>query len=179
MAKNTTNGAKAAYVWGATRIVLGLIFLWAFVDKLWGLGYSTCSDAATGAINRYCDAAWIHGGSPTTGFLAHATKGPFESIFQNMAGNGLVDWLFMLGLLGIGLALVLGIYMRLATFFGVILLALMYLAAMPPSTNPLLDDHIVYILVLIGLYKVNDQQKLGCGPAWAKSSIVKKFPITK
>jgi thiosulfate dehydrogenase [quinone] large subunit len=179
MAKKATNGAKAAIVWGVTRIVLGLIFLWAFVDKLLGLGYSTCSDAATGTINRYCDAAWIHGGSPTSGFLQHATKGPFADIFQNMANTALVDWLFMLGLLGIGLALVLGVFIRLGTFFGVILLALMYLAALPPSTNPVLDDHIVYILVLIGLCYVNEQQKLGLGASWAKSGLVKKYPILR
>ncbi|HET7673679.1 MAG TPA: hypothetical protein VFK11_04175 [Candidatus Saccharimonadales bacterium] len=179
MAKNAKQNAKAAYVWGVTRIALGLIFLWAFVDKLWGLGYSTCASEKTGEIARFCDASWLNGGSPTAGFLQHATKGPFADFFQNLAGNGLVDWLFMLGLLGIGLALVLGIVMRLATVFGVILLGLMYLAAIPPANNPVIDDHIIYILVLVGLLKVNDEQKYGLGEKWAKTGLVKRYPILK
>ena len=41
------------------RIATGFIFLWAFLDKLFGLGYSTASAKS-----------WIHGGSPTKGYLS-------------------------------------------------------------------------------------------------------------
>lgn len=174
-----TSKVTAAYVWGVSRIALGLIFLWAFVDKLWGLGYATCANPKTGDITRYCDASWLNGGSPTTGFLKSATKGPFADFFQSLAGNAIVDWLFMLGLLGIGLALVLGIAMKLAKVSGILLMLLMYLAVLPPKNHPFLDDHIIYILLLIGLYMVNDQQKLGLGKKWAKTKLVKRYPILK
>lgn len=179
MATKTTKTASAAYAWAVARVALGLVFLWAFVDKLWGLGYATCSDPKTGEISRFCDSAWVHGGSPTTGFLSHATKGPFSDFFQNLANNGLVDWLFMIGLLGIGLALVLGICMRLAVIFGSLLLFLMYLAVLPPANHPFLDDHIIYILLLVGLLKVNDQQRLGFGKKWSKTDLVKSRPVFK
>lgn len=172
-----TKQNEAAYVWGLSRIGLGLIFLWAFFDKLWGLGNTTCQDPQTGAIHRFCDAAWVHGGSPTTGFLSHATKGPFADTFQNLANNGLVDWLFMLGLLGVGVGLTFGIFMRLSVFLGVIMLALMYLAVLPPANNPLLDDHIIYILLLWGLWLTNDKQKFGFGKKWKKTDLVKNRPI--
>lgn len=177
--KNTKQNFRSAYIWGFARISLGLIFLWAFFDKLVGLGYATCADAKTGTIDRYCDGAWINGGSPTTGFLQNATKGPFADFFQSLSNSALVDWLFMLGLLGIGLALVLGIFMRLGALFGAVMLALMYAAVFPPSNNPVLDDHIVYILVLAGLWEVNDSQKLGFGHKWTGSALVKKYPILK
>ena len=35
---------KALYALALARISLGLIFLWAFFDKLWGLGFATCRD---------------------------------------------------------------------------------------------------------------------------------------
>lgn len=178
MPSKVKQGATAAYAWGAARISLGLIFLWAFVDKLWGLGYATCANP-DGSINRFCDAAWVHGGSPTTGFLSHAVKGPFTDIYHNLAGNSLVDWLFMLGLLGIGLGLTLGIFMKLAVKAGVLMLALMYLALLTPENNPVIDDHIVYIFVLIGLLLVNDNQSLGFGKKWSKTGLVKRFPILK
>lgn len=179
MATKPNNKIKASYVWGAARIALGLIFLWAFVDKLYGLGYSTCANAKTGVIDRYCDASWLNGGSPTKGFLANAVKGPFADIYHHLAGNALVDWLFMMGLLGIGLALVLGILVKLAAKLGILLLALMYLAVLPPSNNPVLDEHIIYILLLAGLMFVNEDQKLGLGKKWAKTKLVKSYPILK
>ena len=58
--------------------------------------------------------AWINGGSPTKGFLSGVDVGPWQSFFHNIAGDPWADWLFMLGLLGIGVALVLGIGMRMA-----------------------------------------------------------------
>ena len=68
----------------------------------------------TGKLDRFGDAAWINGASPTEGFLKFGADGPFQGFYNSIAGAALVDWLFMLGLLGIGLALTLGIATRLA-----------------------------------------------------------------
>lgn len=120
------------------RIGLGFIFLWAFFDKLLGLGFATTPDKA-----------WLHGGSPTYGFLSFATKGPFALFFKSLAGNPIVDWAFMIGLLGIGISLLFNYAVRLGAIAGIVMLALMYLAVLPPENNPVLDDHIIYILVLV------------------------------
>lgn len=56
--------------------------------------------------------AWVNGGSPTTGYLNFATEGKtFHNFFASLAGPA-ADWLFMAGLLAIGVALTLGIGMR-------------------------------------------------------------------
>ena len=55
---------------GVLRLVIGWTFLWAFFDKLLALGYSTGKDPVTGNVDRFGDAAWIHGGSPTEGSSA-------------------------------------------------------------------------------------------------------------
>ena len=57
----------ARYAWAVTRLSIGFVFLWAFFDKLLALGYATGTDRETGAIDRFGDAAWINGGSPTDG----------------------------------------------------------------------------------------------------------------
>lgn len=124
-------------IFTTTRLFMGFIFLWAFVDKLFGLGFATTAEKA-----------WIHGGSPTYGFLAMATKGPFASFFQSLAGLPLVDWLFMLGLLFVGVTLILNRYVKWGAIAGMVMMALMYLAVLPPENNPIIDDHIIYILVL-------------------------------
>ena len=129
---------KQQGVFRALRLVMGFIFLWAFLDKTFGLGFATSSDKT-----------WIHGGSPTTGFLAAAAKGPLVSFFHSLSGVAIVDWLFMLGLLFVGLSLMLNKYIKWACLAGSIMLALMYLALLFPASNPIIDEHIVYILVLM------------------------------
>ncbi|MBI2589558.1 DoxX family membrane protein [Candidatus Berkelbacteria bacterium] len=158
---------KPRYWLGVARISLGLIFFWAFVDKLFGLGFST--EPAK---------AWIIGNSPTESFLLYATKGPFAFIFQMLAGNSFVDWLFMLGLFGVGLALIFGIGLRLACYSGALMLALMYIAGfMPPKNHPFLDDHIIYIILLWGLAVEDAGRVLGFGAFWQRTELVRKFPI--
>jgi hypothetical protein len=76
MPKKVKNNDKTPYVLAVARISLGLTMLWAFFDKLWGLGFSTCRDAKTGVVTQMCSKAWVNGGSPTTSFLKFAAKGP-------------------------------------------------------------------------------------------------------
>jgi thiosulfate dehydrogenase [quinone] large subunit len=160
------------YVAAATRISLGWLFLWAFLDKAFALGHETGVDAKTGAIDYFGPAAWIHGGSPTAGFLGFATKGPLAGLYQNLAGNVVVDWVFMLGMLGIGVALILGIGMRIAAVSGAAMLILMWSAVLPPANNPFMDDHIVYALMLGLLALIGAGRTFGLGRAWEKIPFV-------
>ena len=73
--------AVVRYAAAAARIALGWIFLWAFVDKLFGLGHETKSAQA-----------WIHGGSPTLGFLKLGTKGPLADFYHGFAGATWPCW---------------------------------------------------------------------------------------
>ena len=164
--KLTVQKDKTSYVWAILRIGLGWILLWPFFDKLLGLGFSTAKDKS-----------WLIGISPTEGFLKMGTHGPFAIVFKALAGHAIIDWLFMLGILLIGLALILGIGIKIASFSGIVLFSLMWLAALPPKTNPILDEHIIYLIVLIGVYKANAGRTLGLGKYWVKTKLVKKYPI--
>ena len=160
---------KAGYLWGALRMLMGWIFFWAFLDKIFGLGYATASEGA-----------WINGGSPTSGFLNFATKGPFAGLFENLAGNVFVDWMFMIGLLVIGLPLLLGVGVRLAAGVGVLMLTMMYTAGfIPPENNPFLDEHIIYAIIMVGLIVTNAGTYLGLGKYWENTKLVRRFPILK
>ena len=146
---------KTRYIWAALRIAMGWLFLWAFLDKLFGLGFATKPGAA-----------WLAGGSPTAGFLANATSGPLASLHQSMAGNAAVDLLFMLGLLGLGVALILGIGVQIAGYAGTLFVLLLWSARLPPANNPIMDEHIIYALVLVGLAMVRAGQWVGLGRWW-------------
>lgn len=174
--KKLTAYDKSTYVWGVARLALGFTFLWAFLDKLIGLGFATCRDKA-GTVTTMCSSAWLKGGSPTNGFLSHGVTGPFEAFYHNLAGNTFIDWLFMMGLLLIGLSLITGIGVRVAATTGSLLLFLMWTATLWPANNPVIDEHIIYIIVLTGICLTNKDQKLGLGSWWRKQSIVQKMPI--
>jgi thiosulfate dehydrogenase [quinone] large subunit len=161
-----TAGA-ARYLLAGIRIGLGFIFLWAFVDKVFGLGFSTTSAKA-----------WINGGNPTQGFLG-SSKGPFSGFFQAIAGTGVANVLFMGGLLAIGTALILGIGMRLAAAGGALLMVMMWAAVLPPTTNPILDDHLIYAAILIVLALLAAGNTLGLGRAWAAIPLVQRAPWLK
>lgn len=144
------------------RIMFGFYFLWAFLDKTFGLGFSTPAERA-----------WINGGSPTKGFLS-GVEGPFAGVYHAIAGNGFVNVLFMVGLLGIGLALTLGIGMRVAAVTGSLLYVLMWTAALPMVTNPIIDDHITGAMTLIVLALTAAGTAWGLGTWWANLPVVQK-----
>ncbi|MCH0562267.1 MULTISPECIES: hypothetical protein [unclassified Streptomyces] len=164
--------AIRAYAFAGLRLLTGFVFLWAFLDKTFGLGYATQSGKA-----------WIDGGSPTKGFLSHVAAGPMESTFHSWAGAAWADWLFMLGLLGIGVAFMAGIALRIAAAAGTVMMALMWMAEWPPakhlsdgspsmSTNPFVDYHLVYAVVLIALAVAGAGATWGLGRLWARLPIV-------
>jgi len=167
MVKKVT-GSQYKTAWyglALARVLLGFVFLWAFLDKTFGLGLSTAAEKA-----------WVNGGSPTTGFLTMGVnpESPFAAFFTGLAGNGLVDWLFMLGLLGVGVALILGIALRVAAVAGTLLMVLMWAALIPLDNNPLIDDHIVYAVVLWVI--AAGRREFSLAKAWTSLDFVKKNP---
>ena len=170
-AASASTTAVRAYALASLRLLTGFVFLWAFLDKTFGFGYATPSGKG-----------WIDGGSPTRGFLGSVAAGPLQSTFHAWAGDTWADWLFMLGLLGIGLALLTGVALRLAAVAGTVMMALMWLAEWPParhladgspsmSTNPFADYHVVYALVLVALAAA------GAGATWGLARIWERLPF--
>ncbi len=167
-------GTAAAKGLAVLRISIGLVFLWAFLDKTFGLGYATPGERA-----------WIAGGSPTKGFLSNVEVGPFQGAFQAIAGAWWANWLFMLGLLGIGVAVTLGVALRVSAVSGTVMLLMMWLAEFPldrftaagepsGSTNPLIDSHVIEALVLIVVALTYAGHTWGLGRWWAGLDFVQR-----
>ncbi|MEO8329485.1 MAG: hypothetical protein ABI586_05725 [Candidatus Nanopelagicales bacterium] len=181
--------AKSTKYWAATaRIMLSFIFLWAFLDKTFGLKFSTADGQG-----------WALGtgdGDPTFGFLKFGTnpEGPFASFFTGLRPGEAPDptywtnWLFMAGLLGIGLTLLFGVFIRIGTVSAVAMLTLMYLAEAPwantidPETgqgafnNPIVDDHMIYSVVLVMLMLFGAARTWGLGKVWESTALVQRQP---
>ncbi|MEV7010808.1 hypothetical protein [Streptosporangium sp. NPDC051022] len=159
---------RVRHTWAVARIALGWVFLWAFLDKTFGWGFATPAGKA-----------WISGGSPTTGFLKGTGENALGGFFAGLAGQGWVDWLFMLGLLGVGTALILGAGIRVAAVAGTAMLILMWAAELPLTTNPFMDDHLIYSIVLIGLARADAGDTWGIGTWWSRTPLVRAYPVLK
>ncbi|HET7306072.1 MAG TPA: hypothetical protein VFJ12_16150 [Segeticoccus sp.] len=174
-----THRTAFRYLAAALRIALGWTFLWAFIDKTFALGFATGRNPETGAVKVFGPDAWLNGGSPTYGFLNFGTTGPLAGFYQGFAGAAWADWLFMIGLAGIGIGLTLGVAMRLSTVSAVAMLVLMWSAALLPANNPFLDDHLIYAIAALALLAVGAGHTLGLGTAWDKLTIVRRLPVLK
>ncbi|HLC67900.1 MAG TPA: hypothetical protein VJI12_03380 [archaeon] len=160
---------KSQYAWIGLRLSLGWIFFWAFIDKLFGLGFATKPAGA-----------WLAGGSPTTGFLSNAVTGPFASIYKAMSGSVVIDVLFMAALLVIGVTLLTGAALKFGSYIGALLVFLMWTALLFPANNPVVDDHIVYLFVFL-VFASKPEVGKWCGLAdkWAKTKIAKKYALLR
>lgn len=148
---------RGMWAWTLLRLLLGWSFLWAFLDKMFGLGFATCR-LEGGSIDFGCDAAMMSGGSPTYGFLNFATQGSHTGgLFEWMAPSApdainLADVGFMAALLLGGVALMLGIGVRIAAIGGAILMAFMFLATdVWPENNPINSSHVIEMAAFSGI----------------------------
>ena len=96
-----------------------------------------------------------------------------------LAGQAWVDWLFMLGLLGIGISLLLGVAMRLGTAAGALMYAFMYAAVLPLENNPVVDDHLVGVIVMAVLALGAAGTTWGLGRWWNRTEVVQNYPVLR
>lgn len=128
------------------RVGLGVLFFYAGWTKV------TASEPWTAA-----------------GYLKGAA-GPLAETFKGLAANSTIDMLVMMGLTLGGLALILGIFTRLAAIGLAALMALIYLSHFPPAApNWYVDDHIIYIA---GLAVV---AAFGAGRVWGLGKWAGKY----
>ena len=164
----------------ALRIAFGITFLWAFLDKTFALGFHTGYDQE-GTLDRFGPAAWINGGSPTEGFLAFGVPedNPFKGFFNGMADSVFIEWLFMAGLLGIGVSLLLGVALRIGAAAGALMYAFMYAASLPLENNPVVDDHLVGVIVMAVLALGAAGTTWGLGHWYHRQDVVQKHPVLR
>lgn len=143
------------------RISLGLIWLWAFFDKLLGLGFSTAPENA-----------WLAGGSPTQGYFMFAVNpnSPLSFLYTDVLGQFyfIMDIALMGMLLVVGLGLTFGLWTRLSSIFGIIFMLSIVGASWPFEHHPFLDEHIVYTLLLLLFMFMPVSKWIGLGNWWSE-----------
>ncbi len=129
------------------RILFGFLFLNAGIDKL------------------------LNGFSAKV-YLEATTYGPFADIFQSMAGSPIVDFLVVGGEIGIGVALITGVWLWFTAYAGSLMMFMYYFSQFPPKTG-LINMHIVYILLFFILASFEAGTYVGL--QWYVDRIIKKL----
>ena len=139
------------------RVSLGWMFFWAGITKV---------------LNPAWSAAGYLGGAKT-----------FPEFYQWLTQPGLLPWVNFLnewGLTLLGAALILGVFVRLSSILGSILMLLYYLVILQfPYPNPqsfLIDQHIIYILALLVLGSQRAGRVWGLEKWCSGLPICAKFP---
>lgn len=152
---------------GLFRITLGWLLLWAGADKFFGLGHPTAAGQSV-----------LDGSSATEGYLTHgiADGAPASAILSPLAGNIVVDALYLAVTIGGGLVLLLGILVRLAATGAIVFFGALWFSSFPLEYNPAIDQHLVYALGAALIATLNGGRFLGLGRRWEATGIVRSRP---
>ncbi|HTK60160.1 MAG TPA: DoxX family protein [Candidatus Baltobacteraceae bacterium] len=141
----------------ALRIALGWLFFYAGITKVMNPAWSA------------------------KGYLLGAKT--FAGFYAWLASDGVlpvVDFLNKWGLTLVGLALILGLFVRLASLFGALMMTMYYFPALQfpkiGANSYLVDEHIVYALVLLFFAAVKAGRWYGLEERCAKLPICAKYP---
>ncbi|WP_435346128.1 DoxX family membrane protein [Haloarchaeobius sp. HRN-SO-5] len=136
------------------RLVLGWTFFYAGVTKV-------------------LDPGWSAGG-----FLTNAIPAgnPFAGVWTTMAQDylWLVDPLNAWGLTLVGLALLLGAFVRWSAFWGAVIMLFYWAASLPLANGLVVDSHVVYALLLFGLGAFGAGRILGLDAYLERHEFVRK-----
>jgi len=120
------------------------------------------------------------------GYLANAVPAgnPFMGVWGSMAGSPLIDLLNMWGLTLTGLGLLVGALVRWNAFWGAIMMLFYWaaalegglLAGLPLAHGWVVDDHIVYAVLLFGLGAFGAGRILGVDSYLEETSFVQNNP---
>ena len=142
---------KHALAIAVGRVVVGIIFLWAGLEKVIGEGFTTWSAAGFLKFGTAGTLAWpFVSGTPAEGTVYNPTHDFWVNLAANDGAMTLINYLVMIGEVGIGIALILGIATRFASLMGTLMMLLFFLAAWDFAFG-IVNQHLTYAVVTLGL----------------------------
>jgi thiosulfate dehydrogenase [quinone] large subunit len=145
-----------AYSLFSLRVIMGWTFFYAGITKVINPNWSV------------------------RGYLLYAIPegNPFTSVWATMAN----EWAWLLtplnqvGLTLVGLALILGAFVRFTAFWGAVMMLFYWIASYPFDNAFLIDYHMVYVFLLFGLGAFGTGRILGIDQWLEKQEFVQKNP---
>lgn len=135
---------------GLARMAIGVIFLWAGLEKAIGAGLGTWNADGFLQFGTGGSLGWPF----VTGEVAEGTVfNPTHDFWAGLVGTGATDviaYLVPLGQIGIGVSLILGLFTRFGAAMGTLMMLFFFLAAWDFEFG-IVNQHLTYALVTFGL----------------------------
>jgi thiosulfate dehydrogenase [quinone] large subunit len=133
------------------RIAVGVIFLWAGLEKIIGEGLGTWSAKGFLEFATSGTLGWPF----VTGEIAEGTVfNPTHDFWVALAGNeaamSLISYLVPLGQAAVGIALILGLLTRFGAAMGALMMLIFFVAAWDFEFG-IVNQHLTYAVVTLGL----------------------------
>jgi thiosulfate dehydrogenase [quinone] large subunit len=135
---------------GLGRIVIGIIFLWAGLEKAIGAGLGTWTADGFLKFGTGGSLGWPF----VTGEVAKGTIfNPTHDFWAGLVGTSASDvikYLVPLGQIGIGVSLILGLFTRFGAAMGTLMMLFFFVAAWDFEFG-IVNQHLTYAVVTFGL----------------------------
>jgi thiosulfate dehydrogenase [quinone] large subunit len=135
---------------GLGRIVIGIIFLWAGLEKAIGTGLGVWNADGFLQFGTNGSVGWPF----VTGEVAEGTIfNPTHEFWVGLVGTGASDviaYLVPLGQMGIGVSLILGLFTRFGAAMGTLMMLFFFVAAWDFEFG-IVNQHLTYAVVTFGL----------------------------
>jgi thiosulfate dehydrogenase [quinone] large subunit len=144
----TDDRIKVAVAFG--RIVIGIIFLWAGLEKAIGVGLGTWNADGFLQFATAGSLGWpFVSGEPAEGEVFNPTHDFWASVPGTAFGTT-IAWLVPLGQMGIGVGLILGLLTRFSAAMGTLMMLFFFVAAWDFAFG-IVNQHLTYAVVTFGL----------------------------
>lgn len=155
------------------RLGVGIIFLWAGLEKVFGPEPFSAAGFLQFATNGTL--GWPFVTEPAVeGTIYNPTQGLWAGLVENEAAMSVINFIVPWGQIGIGLGLILGLLTRFSALMGTLMMIFFFLAAWE-FEHGIVNQHLTYALVtaFIGLigagnYVGLDRAIAGQVPPWLR-----------
>jgi thiosulfate dehydrogenase [quinone] large subunit len=153
------------------RIGVGIIFLWAGLEKVLGSGPDGFNAAGFLAHATGGSLGWpFVTGSVADGTIFNPTHEFWVSLSQNAGAMSVINFLVVFGEVAIGLCLILGLATRFAAAMGTLMMLFFFVAAWEFS-NGIVNQHLTYALICAAI------AGLGAGKYYGLDAVIsERFP---
>ena len=148
------SAAAFGYAVVTLRVVLGWVFFYSGITKV-------------------LDPSWT-----AAGYLENAVapSNPFIGFWPVMAGMPFIDILVQWGLTLTGLGLILGALVRWNAFWAGFMMVMFWASSLPLDNGIVVDQHIVYVLLLFTLSAVGAGRAIGLDALFERLAVVRNNP---
>ena len=164
--------SKHALAIAALRIVMGWVFFYAGLEKLFNFGGTGTAFSAAGWLKTQTGGTWP-GVDPTT--IVNPTHNLWVWIGSNAPIVSIVSTMVVLGELAIGLALILGLGTRAASALGTLLMLLLVVSGFNFGTG-IANEQLVFAIVTAFLGYMAAGDAFGLDVLLEKTAAVRRRP---